>query len=49
MKNLLEALCYIHSKNIVHRDLKPENVILVSEENDHDLCIADFGLATFIR
>ena len=49
MKNLLEALSYIHSKNIVHRDLKPENIILVSEENDFDICIADFGLATMVK
>jgi len=31
MKNILEALAYIHSKNIVHWDLKPENLILKSK------------------
>ena len=49
MKNLLEVLSYMHSNNVVHRDLKPENLILASKENDYDLRIADFGLASFIK
>ena len=28
MKQLLSAVCYLHSKNIVHRDIKPENIII---------------------
>ena len=47
MKNLLEALSYMHKNKVVHRDLKPENLILASKENDYDLRIADFGLASF--
>lgn len=49
MKNILEALAYVHSKNIVHRDLKPENLIFRSKDNDSDVIIADFGLASFVR
>lgn len=49
MKNILEALAYIHSKGIVHWDLKPENLILKSKENDYDVKIADFGLASFVK
>ena len=49
MKNLFQALAYIHSKRIVHRDLKLENIILKHKDNDFDLCIADFGLATIIK
>ena len=46
MHNFISALAYVHSKLIVHRDLKPENLLLASKENNWDLMIADFGLAT---
>ena len=29
VKDLAEALFYLHSKNIVHRDLKPENLLVI--------------------
>jgi len=31
----------------MHRDLKPENLLLRSKNNDHEIVVADFGLATF--
>jgi serine/threonine protein kinase len=31
----------------MHRDLKPENLLLKSKDNDHDIVVADLGLATF--
>lgn len=49
MRNFISALQYLHSKNIVHRDLKPENLLLATKENNWDLKIADFGLATIIE
>ena len=48
MRNFISALEYLHERNIVHRDLKPENLLLASKENNWDLKIADFGLATVI-
>lgn len=48
MRNFLDALKYLAEKNIVHRDLKPENLILANKGDDHDLRIADFGLAQIL-
>ena len=48
LKNLLEALSFLHEKKIIHRDLKPENILLRSKDNLTDLVIADFGLATLL-
>ena len=48
MHNMFTALAYIHKHRVVHRDLKPENLILASKDNDFDLRIADFGLASFM-
>ena len=48
IRNLIVALEHLHSKNIMHRDLKPENLLLKSKNNDHDIVVADFGLATVI-
>jgi calcium/calmodulin-dependent protein kinase I len=45
VRNLLEAVAYIHSKGIMHRDLKPENILLASKHSDTDIKISDFGLA----
>ncbi|KAJ7625455.1 kinase-like domain-containing protein [Mycena rosella] len=47
MKQLCEALAFIHSKNITHRDLKPDNV-LVTLDRPPILKIADFGLAKLV-
>lgn len=45
MKNLLEAVEYIHSQGVVHRDLKPDNILLVSAEDHEKFKIIDFGLS----
>lgn len=44
-KNLLEILHYLHSMNIVHRDLKPENILMMSNSNNFEFKLCDFGLA----
>ena len=41
LKQLLEAVSYIHSKDISHRDIKPENILL---DSDLVVKLADFGL-----
>ena len=46
MKQVLDGLIYIHSKDIVHLDLKPNNVVCVSRDcDDLRVKIIDFGLA----
>ncbi len=48
MKTFLEVLSFIHFHKIIHRDLKPENILLRSDNDDYDIVLADFGLATYL-
>jgi len=47
VKNILEAIRYLHDLKIAHRDLKPENLLLKSKDNDTDVRLADFGISRF--
>ena len=42
IREIADALAFLHSSEIVHRDLKPDNVLLTAAE---DVKVADFGLA----
>lgn len=42
---LISALKHCHDNNIVHRDVKAENLLMVSDEDDADVKLVDFGFA----
>ena len=48
LKELCQALEYLHTKKIVHRDLKPENLLYDSPAEDAKIKVADFGLARVV-
>jgi len=51
MKELLEAIIYVHSLNIIHRDIKLENILINKEESLMSqpgrltVKVIDFGLS----
>mmetsp|Transcript_10911 Transcript_10911/g.16478 ORF Transcript_10911/g.16478 Transcript_10911/m.16478 type:complete len:599 (+) Transcript_10911:44-1840(+) len=48
MRQLLDALMYLHGNKIAHRDLKPENILL-ADKNSWDIKITDFGLSRLLE
>jgi len=48
-KIVLEAVEHCHKHNVAHRDLKPENLLLLSEDDDSAVKIADFGFAKIVK
>jgi calcium/calmodulin-dependent protein kinase I len=45
LKQILEAVQYLHSCGVVHRDIKPENLLYKTRSADAPIMLADFGLA----
>ena len=45
MRQVLEALEYLHARNVAHRDLKLENILLVRKNDLSHIKLVDFGLS----
>lgn len=45
VRQVTEALQYLHNLGIVHRDIKPENILLLERTPDSVVKLTDFGLA----
>lgn len=46
MRQIADAVAYIHNCKIIHRDLKPGNIMLVEQDGDPNFVkLLDFGLA----
>ncbi|XP_029041061.1 calcium/calmodulin-dependent protein kinase I isoform X1 [Osmia lignaria lignaria] len=45
IRQVLEAVDYMHDQGVVHRDLKPENLLYYSPDEDSKIMISDFGLS----
>lgn len=44
VRQIIDAVAYIHACNVIHRDLKPENLIMQDHSRDSRIKIVDFGL-----
>uniref|UniRef100_A0AAZ3RAP6 Protein kinase domain-containing protein n=1 Tax=Oncorhynchus tshawytscha TaxID=74940 RepID=A0AAZ3RAP6_ONCTS len=45
IKQVLNAVNYLHDMGIVHRDLKPENLLYYNPHDEAKIMISDFGLS----
>ncbi|KAI9812413.1 MAG: hypothetical protein M1827_004644 [Pycnora praestabilis] len=48
IRQVLDAVNYLHGNNVVHRDLKPENLLYLTPDPQSSLVLADFGIAKML-
>lgn len=49
VKNICEAMEFVHGKGFAHCDIKPRNYLLRSKRDDVDVRLADFGFAQHVH
>lgn len=45
IRQVIDAIAYLHSQGIAHRDLKPENLLSSGDNENEIIKVADFGLS----
>ena len=46
LRNIVDAVAYMHNQNIVHRDIKLENVLF---DQSHNAKLIDFGFSVYAK
>jgi serine/threonine protein kinase len=49
IRNMCEAMDFVHSRGFAHCDIKPRNYLLRSKRDDLDIRLADFGFAQHVH
>lgn len=45
MKQIMDGVAFLHSRNIAHLDLKPQNLLLSTKDSCDDIKLCDFGIS----
>uniref|UniRef100_A0A0K0EX60 Calcium/calmodulin-dependent protein kinase type 1 (inferred by orthology to a C. elegans protein) n=1 Tax=Strongyloides venezuelensis TaxID=75913 RepID=A0A0K0EX60_STRVS len=45
IRQVLQAVAFMHDNGVVHRDLKPENLLYYNQDENSKIMISDFGLS----
>ncbi|KAI1715702.1 protein kinase domain-containing protein [Ditylenchus destructor] len=45
IRQVLQAVFFMHENGVVHRDLKPENLLYYNQDEESKIMISDFGLS----
>ncbi|XP_071446525.1 death-associated protein kinase related-like isoform X2 [Hetaerina americana] len=49
LKQVLEAIAFLHDHNIAHLDIKPQNILLLGPYPEADVKICDFGISRVVE